>query len=73
MKNPDQYRREILQKIFEDVEFLKQGFAGEYEIQPSGLNGKVRMRVASEQELELWIDYGLSFRSIRELEAAKKK
>lgn len=73
LKNPDQYRREILQRIFEDVDFLKNGFAGEYEVQPSGLNGKVRMRVASETELELWIDYGIIFKSVRELEAAKKK
>lgn len=73
LKNPDQYRREILQKIFDDFEFMKQGFRGEYELQPSGLNGKVRMRAAAEAELELWIDYGLAFRSIRELEAAKKK
>lgn len=72
LRNPDQYRREILQKIFEDIEFMKRGFAGEFEIQPSGLNGKVRMRVASESELELWIDYGIAFRSIRELQADKE-
>ena len=72
LKNPDQYRRELLQKIFDDVAFLKTGFAGEFEVQPSGLAGKVRMRVASEHELELWIDYGISFRSVRELQAAKK-
>jgi hypothetical protein len=73
VKNPDQYRREILQKVFDDVDFLKKGFGGEFEVQPNGLNGKVRMRVASEAEVELWIDYGILFRSIRELEAAKKK
>lgn len=73
LKNPDQYRREILQKVFEDVDFLRKGFSGEYEIQPGGLNGRVRMRVSSEAELELWIDYTITFRSIRELEAAKKK
>jgi hypothetical protein len=73
LKNPDQYRREILQKIFEDVDFMKKGFNGEMEIQPSGLAGKVRMRVAAEAEIELWIDYGFAFRSIRELEATKKK
>jgi len=73
LKTPDQYRREILQKIFEDVDFMKKGFNGEMEIQPSGLAGKVKMRVASEAEIELWIDYGFTFRSIRDLEAAKKK
>jgi hypothetical protein len=73
LQNPDQYRREILQKIFDDVEFKKKGFAGEMEILPSGLTGRVRFRVATDSELELWIDYSLSFRSIRELEGAKKK
>ena len=38
-----------------------------------GAPSKVRARVASETELELWIDYGFTFRSIREMEAAKKK
>lgn len=73
IQNPDQYRREILQKVFEDVAFMKKGFGDEFEILPTGLASKVRIRVASESELELWIDYGFSFRSLRELEAAKKK
>lgn len=73
LKNPDQYRREILQRIFDDVQFMKKGFGDEFEILPTGLTGKVRMRVAAEAEIELWIDYGFSFRSIRELEAGKKK
>ncbi len=73
LKDPDQYRREILQKIFDDVEFLKKGFAGDFEIQPSGLNNKIRLRVAGEGQLELWIDYGIAFKSIRELDAARKK
>jgi hypothetical protein len=73
IQNPDQYRREILTKIFEDVDFMKKGFAGDFEILPTGLSSKVRVRVASEAELELWIDYGFSFRSVRELTAANKK
>lgn len=73
LKNPDQYRREILQKIFDDVQFMKKGFGEEFEILPNGLSGKVRSRVAAEAELELWIDYGFNFRSVREMEAAKKK
>lgn len=71
LRNPDQYRQEILQKIFDDVEFLRKGFREEFEVQPSGLNGKVRLRVAGEAEIELWIDYGITFRSIRELQARK--
>jgi hypothetical protein len=73
VRNPDQHRREILQKIFEDVQFMKKGFGDEFEILPTGLNGRVRMRVVSESEIELWIDYSFSFRSLRELDAAKKK
>ncbi len=72
IKNPDQYRREILQKIFDDFEFIKKGFGDEFEILPSGLSGKVRIRVASEAELELWIDYGFTFRSVREIDGKKR-
>lgn len=67
IKNPEQYRREILTKIFEDFEFLKKQFGAEFEIIPSGLNQKVRTRVCGEGELELWIDYSFSFTSIRAL------
>lgn len=31
------------------------------------------MRVSAEAELELWIDYNIAFRSVRELEGLKKK
>ncbi len=67
MKNPNQYRREILSKVFEDFEILKKQFGGEFEIMPSGLNQKVRTRVSGEGEVELWIDYSFSFTSIRAL------
>lgn len=67
MKNPNQYRREILAKVFEDFEILKKQFGGEFEIMPSGLNQKVRTRVSGEGEVELWIDYSFSFTSIRAL------
>jgi hypothetical protein len=72
IKNPDQYRREILQKIFDDIEYLRKGFGETFEVQPSGLNRKVNLRVAGEGELELWIEYNFSFKSIRELTAPKK-
>jgi hypothetical protein len=72
IKDPDQYRREILQKVFDDLTFMKKGFGDEFEILPSGLSGKVRTRAAAEAEIELWIDYSFSFRSIRELEGKKK-
>jgi len=67
VKNPDQYRRDIMQKIFDDFEFMKKGFGTDFEIAPNGLNQKVRCRVAGEGEVELWIDYSFNFYSIRAL------
>lgn len=72
LKNSDQYRREILDKIFEDFRYLKKGFDSDFELLPTGLGGKVRVRVAAEGELKLWIDYGFTFRSLREMDADKK-
>lgn len=70
VRNIDQYRREILEKIFEDLSFLKKGLGPEFEVKPSGLNQRVRARIASETEIELWIDYSFTIQSLRELEAA---
>lgn len=67
VKNPDQYRRDIMQKIFDDFEFMKKGFGADFEIAPNGLNQKVKCRVAGEGEVELWIEYGFNFYSIRAL------
>ena len=67
VKNPDQYRREILQKVFDDFEVLKKAFGTDFEIMPNGLNQKVRSRVSGEGEVELWIDYSFTFNSIRGL------
>jgi len=67
VKNPEQYRREILTKVFEDFEFLKKQFGSEFEISPIGLNQKVKSRVSGEGEVELWVDYGFNFTSIRAL------
>lgn len=70
--NMDQYRREILQRIFDDLEFVKKGLGAEFEVRPSGLNQRVRARIASETEIELWIDYSFTIQSVRELETAKR-
>ena len=67
VKSPEQYRREILGKIFEDFEFMKKQFGAEFELAPSGLTQKVRTRVSGEGEVELWIDYSFTFYSIRAL------
>ena len=72
LKTPSKYRREILDRIFEDIEGLKKSLGAEFEVLPSGLNQPVRMRICSETDIELWIDYSFAIRSVRELVAAKK-
>jgi hypothetical protein len=72
LKNPNQYRREILTKIFEDLSFVQKGVGSDFEVMPNGLAQRVQVRVCSEYDLELWINYGFIIRSVRELEAQKK-
>jgi len=72
LKQPSAYRREILQKIFEDLDFVRKGIGAEFEIRPTGLNQQVRMRACSETDVELWIDYSFVIESIRGLVASKK-
>jgi hypothetical protein len=67
VRHPEQYRGEILTRIFADFQTLKEGLGTDFEILPSGLNQRVRTRLASEEEIELWIDYSFSIRSVREL------
>lgn len=69
LKQPGAYRREILQAIFDDLEFVKKGLGAEIELLPSGLNQKVNVRVCSETEVELWIDYSFTLQSVRALTA----
>jgi hypothetical protein len=68
MRDVDQYRQELLTKIFEDVNFVKKGIGAEFEVLLSGLDEPIQTRPCSEREVELWIDYSFSIRSIRELE-----
>lgn len=72
IRRPSQYRGELLTKIFDDLNTVRKGLGEEVEILPSGLNGAVRMRACSESEIELWIDYSFTIRSVRELDAKKK-
>jgi hypothetical protein len=80
LKRPNDLRKELLGKIFEDYELVKKGLGSDFEVQLTGLNGPVHLRSCSEREVELWIDYSFTIRSIvdlriRELEArrAEKK
>jgi len=75
LKRPNDLRKDLLGKIFEDYELVKKGLGADFEVLVSGLNGPVKLRSCSENEVELWIDYGFTIRSIRELETkqAEKK
>jgi hypothetical protein len=72
LRRPGQYRNEILAKVFDDIDVVKKGLGQDFEILASGLSGGIRMRTCSETEVELWIDYSFTIRSVRELLAAKK-
>jgi hypothetical protein len=72
LKQPSSYRREILQKIFDDLDFVKKGLGAESEVRATGLNQQMRIRACSETEVELWIDYSFVIESVRELTNPKK-
>jgi hypothetical protein len=69
VRRPNDARRELLAKVFEDLEIVKKGLGPDFEVLPSGLSTAVQMRACSESEVELWIDYAFSIRSVRELNA----
>ncbi len=71
LKRPNDLRKELLAKIFEDYEVMRKGLGAEFEVQMSGLNGPVQLRSCSEREIELWIDYSFAIKSVRELELHK--
>ena len=71
IKRPNETRKELLAKIFEDYEQVKKGLGADFEVLVSGLAGPVRLRSCAENEVELWLDYSFSIRSVRELEAKK--
>lgn len=71
LKRPNEYRKELLAKIFEDLELVKKGLGGDFEVLVSGLSQGTKFRPCSETELELWIDYSFTIRSVRELEAKR--
>ena len=76
LKRPNDLRKELLGKIFDDLDVVKKGLGENLEVQVTGLNGPVHLRSCSEREVELWIDYSFTIRSIadlkiRELEARR--
>jgi len=71
LERPEQYRKELLAAIFADIAFLKENLGPGFEVLPTGLDGAIQVRAASETKVELWIDYGLTIRSLAELEHPK--
>lgn len=70
IRRPGQYRKDILSRIFEDLEIVKKGLGSDFEVMVEGLSNKVEMRVCSETEIEMWIDCDYRVRSIREIVAS---
>lgn len=67
LRRPNELRRELLGRIFDDLEVVKKGLGENQEVLVSGLNGPIRLRSCSEREVELWIDYSFTIRSVYEL------
>ncbi len=73
LKRPNDLRKELLGKIFDDLEVVKKGLGENMEVLVTGLNTPVRLRSCSEREVELWIDYSFTIRSITELKLRERE
>ena len=73
LKRPNDLRKELLARIFDDLETVKKGLGENMEVLVTGLNGPIRLRSCSEREVELWIDYGFTFRSVYELKVRERE
>lgn len=71
VKRPSDSRGELLAKIFADLDVIKKGLSADFEVLVTGLSGPVQLRSCSESEVELWIDYSFTIRSVREMEVRR--
>jgi hypothetical protein len=71
LKRPNENRAELLAKIFADLEVVKKGLGSDFEVLVTGLSGPVQLRSCSENEIELWLDYSFTIRSLREMESKR--
>jgi hypothetical protein len=71
LKRPNDNRAELLAKIFADLETVKKGLGADFEVLVTGLSGPVHLRSCSESEVELWLDYSFTIRSLREMESRR--
>ena len=60
VKNPEQYRAEILKKIGEDVEFVKSSIGHNGKVTISGLEQPVLVRQVDDRKVELFINYSMT-------------
>ncbi len=60
VKNPEQYRSEILKKIAEDVNFVKSTTKFDGKISFSGLERPVIVRQVNDRKVELFINYSMT-------------
>jgi hypothetical protein len=51
---------------------LKKHLGPDFEVQPTGLNRQVLLRVCGESDVELWIDYSFGIESIKETSRPRK-
>ncbi len=73
LEDPNQYRMELLDAVFEDASALADKLDGKFEIYPVGLEGRVQLKQHSESEVELWIPYKYEFVSVRQMELEDKR
>jgi len=71
LKRPNDNRAELLAKVFADLEVVKKGLGSDFEVLVTGLSGPVQLRSCSENEVELWLDYAFTIRSLREMESKR--
>lgn len=58
--NPEQYRKEILTKISQDVAFVKQSIQSSGKVSITGLEQPVLVRQVDDQKVELFINYSMT-------------
>ncbi len=58
--NPEKSRREILEKISEDVEFVRTAMPSSGQVSITGLEGPVLVRQVDDRKIELFINYSMT-------------
>lgn len=68
LENPDQYRGELLEAIFEDLDRLSGRLEGKFDLLPTRLGGRVHAKRHGPADVAVWIDYDYKTESIRDRE-----